>query len=117
MLRSTHHTKSLLCSVCLLLLSAPFLSAQILNVTNATSTPIPGAGHDYIKMLTETVNPANGSVSIRIQVPIPPSLGITLPFAFAYDSDGVHHPESMGNSTIEWFSNSGYLSQGGWGFS
>ena len=39
---------------------------QVTNVTNATSTPIPGAGHDYIKMLSETVNPSNGSVSIRI---------------------------------------------------
>jgi len=28
-------------------------SAQIENVTNSTSTPIPGAGHDYIKMLSE----------------------------------------------------------------
>ena len=47
----------------LLLLPIAFLafalcaSAQITNVTNSTSTPIPGAGHDYIKMLSETVEP------------------------------------------------------------
>jgi len=45
------------------LLYAPIVFAQITNVTNQTSTPIPGAGHDYIHMLNETVNPANGSVS------------------------------------------------------
>jgi hypothetical protein len=45
--------------------------AQITNVTNDQSTPIPGAGHDYIHLLSETVNPSNGSVSIRIQPPMP----------------------------------------------
>ena len=48
------------------LLSMPLLAslafAQITNVTNDTSTPIPGAGHDYVKLLSQTVNPANGSV-------------------------------------------------------
>jgi len=41
---------------------APYASGQVSNVTNMTSTPIPGSGHDYIQMLNETVNPANGSV-------------------------------------------------------
>ena len=68
--------------------------AQMTAVTNSTSTPIPGVGHDYIKMLSETVNPANGSVSVRLQVPIPPGRGITIPFFFAYDSNGVHFPIS-----------------------
>jgi hypothetical protein len=31
---------------------------QINNVGDDTSTPIEGAGHDYLKMLSETVNPA-----------------------------------------------------------
>src|ERR1700728_947538 len=90
---------------------------QILNVGDDTSTPIPGAGHDYIKMLSETVNPANGSVSIRIQTPTPPGRGISLPFSFAYDSNGAQHLASTGTGLSEWWDNYAYLSQGGWSYS
>ena len=62
---------------------------QITDVTNVTSTPIPGAGHDYVKLLSDTVNPSNGSVSLRIQVPTLPGRRLSLPFAYAYDSNGV----------------------------
>ena len=62
-----------------LLLFALFASssarAQITNVDDTTSTPSPGAGHDYIHLLSETVNPANGSVSLRIEVPMPKGRG------------------------------------------
>src|SRR5271155_1533763 len=90
---------------------------QILNVTDSTSTPIPGAGHDYIKGLSETVNPANGSVSIRIQTPTPPGRGISLPFSFAYDSNGAAHVTSNFTGGIQWEDNTAYLSQGGWSYS
>jgi hypothetical protein len=43
-------------------ISSP-LKAQIINVNNDTSTPVPASPHDYVKALSETVNPANGSVS------------------------------------------------------
>ena len=56
---------------CLLLVASPGARGQITNVDDTTSTPIEGAGHDYIKALSETVNPANGSVSLSIQLPIP----------------------------------------------
>src|SRR6267142_2035281 len=90
--------------------------AQITNVDNTTSTPIPGAGHDYIHLLSETVNPANGSVSLRIQVPMPKGRGITLPFSFAYDSNGTHHLAPGVPGQVLWLSNAGYLSQGGWSY-
>lgn len=64
---------------CLLLLTAGLGFGQIANVTDQTSTPVPDSGHDYFHMLTETVNPANGSVSLRIRVPVPKG-------ARAYDS-------------------------------
>lgn len=66
-----------------------FARAQILNVGDDTSTPIPGAGHDYIHSPAETVNPANGSVSIRIKTFMPEARGITLPFSLTYDSNGI----------------------------
>jgi len=91
--------------------------AQITNVTDTTSTPIPGVGHDYIKFVDETVNPANGSLSLRIQVPVPPGRKLTIPFAFAYDSNGVRHFVSNGIGGVNWLSNPGLFSQGGWAYS
>jgi len=86
----------LLLSASFALVCGSFARGQITNVTNTTSTPIPGAGHDYVKLLSETVNPANGSVSLRIQVPTPSGRQMSLPFAFAYDSTGVSHIASDG---------------------
>lgn len=99
-------------------LFASLAFSQITNVTNDQSTPIPGVGHDYIHVLTETVNPANGSVSLRIQVPVPKGRGFTIPFSFAYDSDGVHHIiGSSSEGAVLWADNSTFLSQGGWSYS
>ena len=91
-------------------------SAQITNVANTTSTPTPGVGHDYLQFLNETVNPANGSVSLRIAVPVPPARKLTIPFAFAYDSNGVNHLVGKRGSGFGWLSNQGFISQGGWSY-
>jgi len=104
-------------SFCIAVLFASVAQAQISNVTNGTSTPIPGAGHDYIKMLSETVNPANGSVSIRVQVPTPSGRGMSLPFSFAYDSNGAAHVQSFGNGQAAWWDNTAYLAISGWSYS
>ena len=94
--------------------------AQFPVVTNPTATPIPGAGHDYLKGPSETVNPESGSVSIRIPVIMPPGRGITLPFSFAYDSNGVSYlgTSPVGSSILRWItisptSTTSY-SQAGW---
>jgi hypothetical protein len=100
-----------------IVLFARMAYGQITNVTDDQSAPTPGVGHDYVKMLTETVNPANGSVSLRIQVPMPPGRKLAIPFAFTYDSNGVNHPASGAPAIVTWASNLGYLSQGGWGYS
>ncbi len=89
---------------------------QILNVGDDTSTPVEGAGHDYIKMMAETVDPGSGSVSVRIQTPMAKGRGITLPFSFAYDSNGVEHV-NPGTGGIGWQSNNSVLAQGGWSYS
>jgi RHS repeat-associated protein len=98
----------------------PAIRAQITNVTNDTSTPIEGAGHDYIHMLSETVNPASGSVSLRINLPVPQARRLTIPFSISYDSNTVHHlvASSYPQYGVDnWASNTGYLSQGGWSYS
>ena len=103
----------------LLLTLGATCAAQIPSVTDTTSTPVPNAGHDYIGALNETVNPANGSLSIRIGVPVPPSRGFTLPFNFAYDSNGTYylHSPCQGCNGIAWWTTNSMLSQGGWSYS
>ena len=93
--------------------------AQITNVTNTTSTPIPGAGHDEIKMLSETVNPANGSVAIRLNMPVPPGRLLSLPFVVGYDSNGfsVQTPYLTTQGTAAWKYNNDLFSAGGWSYS
>jgi len=92
------------------------VAAQIRNVTDDTSTPIPGAGHDYIHLLTETVDPANGSVSVSIQIPIPSGRNLSLPFSIDYDSDGATHLQPAEPGVAALWSNTDYLSQGGWSY-
>src|SRR6185437_13008580 len=89
----------------------------ITTLGDDTSTPVEGAGHDYIHMLSETVNPANGSVSLRIDVPLPKGRGLTIPFSIDYDSNGVHHLVPTTNGSATWQSNTNYLAQGGWSYS
>jgi hypothetical protein len=107
----------LLLSTLFSLICGCFAYGQLTAVTNSTSTPAPGAGHDYIQMLNETVNPANGAVSLRLQVPVPRGRGFSLPFAFAYDSNGPHFVVNNGLTGGEWRSDPGPLSQGGWSYS
>jgi YD repeat-containing protein len=52
-------------------------------------TPTTGVGHDYIQALNETVNPADGSVSVRIAAPTPQERGLNFPlYAYIYDTNG-----------------------------
>jgi hypothetical protein len=91
---------------CFLVLAVPSLHAQLQNVDNIVQTPTRGSGHDYIKMISETVNPANGQVSIRIDVPMPPGRKLTLPFGFAYDSGSVFHVgPSLVAGSAQWWTN------------
>jgi hypothetical protein len=102
----------------LLLITAPFLFSQITQVTDDQTTPIAGAGHNYIQSANETVNPANGSVSFRLDAGAPKNRGLTLPFIFAYDSNGAVHavPKYPSPQQASWTSNNGF-GYGGWSYS
>ena len=86
--------------------------AQSVTVGDDVSTPNEGVGHDYIHLLSETVNPANGNVNLKLQQPVPPSRGITLPFSFQYNSDGVNHFYQSSPSVTYWTYNLDSI--GGW---
>ncbi|WP_083808423.1 phage head spike fiber domain-containing protein [Granulicella tundricola] len=77
------------------IISASNLCAQSNPLVNEGSVPIPGVGHNYINGLSETVNPANGSLSLKVDLPTPKGRGISLPFAFTYNSGSVHRFSSL----------------------
>ena len=111
--------------VILALLLAPFAHAQFPSpINNDTRTPVPGSGHDYINMFSETVDPSNGSLSVHIATPVPPSRSITIPFSFGYSSGGVQQVKVLGTSNG--LTSAGWavptiggvaLTSGGWSYS
>ena len=86
-----------------ILLGSTIVFAQANTVvTNFTAPPVPNAGHSYIGVLDETVNPASGSVSLRINVPTPQGRGgLHFPFSLNYDSNQVIslQPAPLGGNT------------------
>lgn len=106
-------------SILLTLLAVPKAHPQNpIPGTPSTTVPTPGSAHDYLQGLSEIVDPANGSVSLRINVPIPESRGIALPFNFAYDTNGVFVPFQLTNApAAAWAQfSTGYSSTGGWSY-
>jgi len=84
-----HNLLSAIAAVfCFSLLLVSRTLAQIPSGGDTTSTPAAGA-HDYFHSAVETVNPANGSTSIRIPVRMPKGRQLAVPFSFAYDSNGA----------------------------
>ena len=69
----------------LVLASSPVM-AQVPDPVVAAQAPVPGSGHNYIGLANETVNPADGSLTFDLPLPLPPGRGISLPFSIHYDS-------------------------------
>src|SRR5690348_2053762 len=84
--------------------------AQITTVTAEQAPPVKGAGHDYIRLMNETVSPAMGAVNIHIDFAVPPGRDITVPFALDFDSNSARHFKD-GSPAI--YDNGGFLAQGG----
>jgi hypothetical protein len=75
-------------------------------------------------MFSETVDPSNGSLSVHIATPVPPSRSITIPFSFGYSSGGVQQVKVLGTSNG--LTSAGWavptiggvaLTSGGWSYS
>ena len=111
-------TRSLFSLLVVTLCFAPFGHAQITNVTNDQAAPVPGVGHNYLGTLEEIVNPGNGSVSLRIAAETPAGRGITLPFLFAYNSNGPLRLTPGPNSTVAVLGNAdtSFMSKNGWSY-
>ena len=76
--------------------------SQFPSVESFSAPPIPVAGHDYIQMLNETVNPGTGAVNISINIPTPKGRAINLPVALTYNSNQTLLPEPNASSSILW---------------
>src|SRR5713226_18018 len=101
------------------MLLSPASHGQVVGLTDQTTTPSPGAGHDYIRMLNETVSPASGSISLGIKVPTPPGRKLSLPFSFEYDSNGawfIQQNTAIPGQPILTYSNLGPLARGAWSY-
>lgn len=104
-----------------LLGSSSWAQAGLPMMSDTTATPVPGVGHDYIHAPLETVNPANGSVSIRIPVQLPPARGLNIPFSIAYDSNGSFYFGQDSNGYLGLHAVTGVngvpFTSGGWSYS
>lgn len=81
--------------------SARHCAAQGIDPVTAAQQPIPGAGHHYIGVGTETVNPADGSVTFELPIQTPQGRELSFPFAIRYSSSAP-------------FFIAGSLGSGGW---
>jgi RHS repeat-associated protein len=104
-------------AICVVIVLVATAHAQIGNLDDTNTPPIPGIGHDFIKMLGETVNPANGSVSLHIDLPMPKGRGLDIPLAITYSSNGVQHVGANTNGGGNWVNDFGQSTGSGWSYS
>jgi RHS repeat-associated protein len=99
----------------LFLATPPTAPAQATDPTDFAQRPIPDAGHEFINLLSETVNPADGSVNLDFNLPMPKGRGVSLPFSLTYNSGALFHFHSYQPGYGEFKANSPFFS--GWGTS
>ncbi len=113
MARPTFPLLTRFCVLCAVLIVAmrgnaqstpPGITSSAQAVTGDTMMPGPG-GHDYVKLLSETVNPSNGSVSYRVDYPMPKGRGISVPYWFSYSTAGRYRIMSLPNNMVQWVPN------------
>jgi len=103
---------ALLVVFCLTCICIELMEAQITRPTAEQAPPVSGTGQHHAGGLSESVNPATGALSIRINTEVAPARGLTVPFAFGYDSNSAQHITGGLGLT----DNSSYLGQGGWSY-
>jgi YD repeat-containing protein len=104
-------------SIYLAVICSIFAHGQVITVDDTTAPPTQGVGHDFIKLFNETVNPANGSLSLRIELPVPEARGIDFPVAETYNSSGVAHVIPGSNGAGIWATDTEFATGSGWGYS
>ena len=81
------------------------VTSTALSVNGDNMTPTPG-GHDYIHFFGETVSPSNGSVSYRLNYPMPKGRGLSYPYWYGYNSAGLYQLMYLSpEQTLNWVPN------------
>lgn len=70
--------------VSILVLAPLSIRAQVPDPAVVASAPVPGAGHHYIGVGTETVNPADGLLTFHLPIQTPAGRQLSFPFGFRY---------------------------------
>lgn len=70
--------------------------AQVPDPVAAAQVPIPGAGHHYIGIGAETVNPADGSLSFDLPLQPPAGRQLSFPFGIHYNASERFSPSGTG---------------------
>jgi len=109
-----------------LLAAASFPCAWAQTLISSTTAvyspqlPTPGVGHDYMHMLNETVNPADGNVSVDINIPMPSGRGLTIPFSIVYSSSNFGVMQRIQPNPLTGAGNGGgnysFLTNAGWSY-
>jgi hypothetical protein len=98
-------------------LAAALLAQSIPNLGDTTSPAPAEPGHALIGGVHETVNPANGSLTLSFDIPMPPGRGgFTPAFTIAYSSAGSHPFGSYGNNLDNMYAQQSLLSSDGWSY-
>ena len=77
-------------------------SAQVIDPVTAQQQPIPGAGHNYIGIGSETVNPADGSISFDLPIQPPAGRLLSFPFAIRFNSSAPFYLTNNEGSHFFW---------------
>src|SRR5438128_1864695 len=68
----------------LILCTTKTLLAQIVDPVTAAQAPVPGVGHHYIGVGSETVNPADGSLTFDLPIQVPAGRQLNVPFGIHF---------------------------------
>jgi hypothetical protein len=104
------------CLAALVFVLTPAALAQVSQLGDATAPPVQGAGHNYVGMLHDTVNPATGTLTIHIDMPVGPGRKLTVPLAFEYNSGrawflakrSAYSPHLFVHRRLEWQSGTSF---------
>ena len=72
--------------------------AQVPDPLLATQAPVAGAGHHYIGIGAETVDPADGSLSFDLPIKTPDGRELSFPFGIRYSSSEELYLADTGGS-------------------
>ncbi len=106
----------LILGICLALLVPSFLRAQAADPVTAGQAPIPGSGHHYMGLGSETVNPPDGSLSFDLPLSPPAGRQLSFPFGIRYGSPELWYLSGQSTPVLKWYAPPQPLGQNGWSY-